>query len=299
MRAELENHGPVPRVVGVRVTVFDAGHAVVAASDSGHEGQPGAQWSRRGGRSPCRHEAPPLERPGEPLSIYCARRIKPLGGRRRPGAVSDAVEQPLGLRSFTVDPNKGFILNGEYLNLYGFNRHQDWPDKGWAISDDEEAQDFALMMETGATAVRASHYQQSDSWYERCDRAGIVAWAEIPSWGHGLATPEYLESAKQQLRELIRQNFNHPSICFWGVGNETKGPASESVIVALAPVVRGGGSGPPFNLRLRTTNRRTPRTGTRTSSHSTATTGGTGGNCPTSRLGSTRPTPTFRRRASG
>ncbi len=75
-------------------------------------------------------------------------------------------------------------------------------------------------------------------WYGRCDRSGLVAWAEIPSWGQGLATPEFLESAKQQLRELIRQNFNHPSICFWGVGNETSGPASESVIEALTEVVR-------------------------------------------------------------
>ena len=95
----------------------------------------------------------------------------------------------------------------------------------------------AHMMESGATAVRVSHYQQSDSWYSRCDQAGIVAWAEIPSWQKVLATPEYLESAKQQLRELIRQNFNHPSICFWGVGNETYGPASDPTIVALNPVV--------------------------------------------------------------
>ncbi len=87
-------------------------------------------------------------------------------------------------------------------------------------------------------AVRVSHYQQSDSWYARCDRAGLVAWAEIPFVNEALATPEFAENARQQLRELIRQNFNHPSICFWSIGNETSGPAADSVITALAALAR-------------------------------------------------------------
>jgi beta-galactosidase len=238
VRAELENHGAVPRVVGVKVTVFDAGRAVVAESDPAMKVNLVPDGSDDVA-VPLVIQRPHLWSARSNPYLYTVRvELSPMGADGAPGTVSDAVEQPLGLRTYTVDPDKGFILNGEYLNLYGFNRHQDWPDKGWAISDDEEAEDFALMMETGATAVRVSHYQQSDSWYDRCDKAGIVAWAEIPSWGKGLATPEYLESAKQQLRELIRQNYNHPSICFWSVGNETKGPASESVIVALAPIVR-------------------------------------------------------------
>ncbi len=113
------------------------------------------------------------------------------------------------------------------------------------------------MRKSGATAVRASHYQQSESWYARCDRAGDRRLGGDPHRGNGaLATPEFLENAKQQLRELIRQNFNHPSICFWGVGNETSGPAADAVIAALAARGAGGGSGAPFHLRLEPRHRR-------------------------------------------
>ncbi|HEY5226992.1 MAG TPA: glycoside hydrolase family 2 TIM barrel-domain containing protein [Opitutaceae bacterium] len=164
--------------------------------------------------------------------------VRPYAANGSKGEMSDSVVEPLGLRSYVVDPEKGFILNGAYLDLHGFNRHQDRIDKGWAISDADEAEDFGIVLESGATAMRMSHYQQSDTWYSRCDRFGIVGWAEIPSWGLGMDTPEYLDSAKQQLRELIRQNFNHPSICFWGIGNETRGPAADAVAAALAPVVR-------------------------------------------------------------
>jgi beta-galactosidase len=141
---------------------------------------------------------------------------------RADGVVRDAVAQPLGLRYFRVDPNQGFMLNGRPLDLHGVNRHQDRIDKGWAIAGADEAEDFALLQELGCTAVRVSHYQQSDTWYQRLDRAGIVAWAEIPFVNEALPAPSFLASANDQLRELIRQNYNHPSICFWGVGNETR-----------------------------------------------------------------------------
>ena len=222
----------------MQVTVLDAARAAVAGADSAfrvHLEPNGANEVAK----PLIIGRPRLWTARSDPYLYTVRvELRPVALNGAKGGVSDSVEQPLGLRSFTVDPDRGFILNGKYLDLCGFNRHQDWPDKGWAISDAEEAEDFALMLDSGATAVRVSHYQQSDSWYARCDRAGLVAWAEIPSWGQGLETPQFLESARQQLRELIRQNFNHPSICFWGVGNETTGPASEAVIEALTEVVR-------------------------------------------------------------
>ncbi len=154
------------------------------------------------------------------------------------GAACDSVNQPLGLRYFRVDPNQGFILNGRPLDLHGVNRHQDRIDKGWAISADDEAEDFALVLDLGCTAIRVSHYQQADTWYQRCDRSGIVAWAEFPFVNQALPTPEFLDNAKQQLRELIRQNYNHPAIFFWGVGNETSGAAADGVIAELAKIVR-------------------------------------------------------------
>ncbi len=241
VRAEIENHGAVPRYVDVKITVLDtspSGEAVAAAT---------AQSFRAfldAGASSEVAKAITLERPhlwngrADP-HLYTVRvELHPVAANGAPGDLSDAVEQPLGVRAFAVDPDRGFLLNGRHVDLHGFNRHQDWPDKGWAISDGEEAQDFALMMDIGATAVRASHYQQSDSWYSRCDRSGIVAWAEIPFVDEALPTPEFLENAKDQMRELIRQNFNHPAICFWGVGNETSGPVSDGVIAALAGLVR-------------------------------------------------------------
>jgi beta-galactosidase len=241
VRAELENHLPIPEDVSVAVSIRKAPRAgapleIIVIPPSVTHVEPGGsvEFVR-----PVTIDHPHLWNGRADPYLYSVRvELYGAAATGKPGVLLDAVEQPLGLRSYSVDPDRGFILNGSYLNLYGFNRHQDWPDKGWAISDAEEAEDFDIMRDTGATAVRVSHYQQSDTWYSRCDRAGIVAWAEIPFVNEALATPEFLENAKQQLRELIRQNFNHPSICFWGVGNETSGPAADGVIAALAPVVR-------------------------------------------------------------
>ena len=94
--------------------------------------------------------------------------------------VVDAVEQPLGLRFYSVDPDKGFFLNGKPYRLHGVNRHQDRPDKGWAISEADQDEDIALLKEIGATVVRCAHYQHSDYFYSLCDQAGILVWAEIP-----------------------------------------------------------------------------------------------------------------------
>ena len=237
VRMEIENHTPAPREVDVCVSVRDATGATVGKDATFRTHLEGG--GQREVLKPVSIDRPHLWSGRADPYLYSVRvALSPVAENGAPGAVSDAVEQPLGLRSYTVDPDKGFFLNGAYLNLYGFNRHQDWPDKGWAISDADEAEDFALMMESGATAVRVSHYQQSDSWYGRCDKGGIVAWAEIPFVNQALATPEFVDNARQQLRELIRQNFNHPSICFWGVGNETSGEAAPGVVAALAPVVR-------------------------------------------------------------
>lgn len=226
VRAELENHSTMPREVDVRVVAYDAAHKEVKGADTTFR----VHLDREGTNEilkPLTLPKPHLwDARRDPYLYSILVELRPVAANGAKGELSDAVEQPLGIRTFSVDPDRGFILNGHYLDLHGFNRHQDWPDKGWAISQDNEAQDFALMMEAGATAVRVSHYQQSNSWYDRCDRAGMVAWAEIPSWQKILSTPEFLESGKQQLKELILQQYNHPSICFWGCGNETGGPAS-------------------------------------------------------------------------
>lgn len=134
--------------------------------------------------------------------------------------VVDRVEQPLGLRFYSVDPDNGFLLNGQPYHLHGVDRHQDYMDKGWAISESDMDQDISLIKELGATAVRCAHYQHSDYFYSLCDAAGILVWAEIPQVNVIRDTPEFENTSRNQLLDLIRQNINHPSIFVWSLGNE-------------------------------------------------------------------------------
>ncbi len=162
------------------------------------------------------------------------------------GVVRDTVTLRLGLRFFSVDPARGFLLNGHALDLHGVNRHQDRPGKGWAISEDDEREDFAIAEELGATFVRQSHYQQSQLWNDLADEHGMVTWAELAYVNDARDNREFCENAKEQLRELIRQNLHHPSILFWSIGNETfvrdtkvmPADANDRLLRELAAVVR-------------------------------------------------------------
>jgi len=134
--------------------------------------------------------------------------------------VLDRVTQPLGLRFYSVDPDNGFFLNDRHYVLHGVNEHQDYWNMGWAITPKQIAINYKLIGELGATVVRLAHYQHPDFEYSECDRRGIVVWAELAMVNRIRATPAFLANAKQQLRELIKQNYNHPSICFWSLYNE-------------------------------------------------------------------------------
>ena len=138
--------------------------------------------------------------------------------------VLDEISQPLGLRYFRVDADKGLFLNGRPYALHGVNRHQDRLDKGWAVGKAEHDEDFALIRELGCTGVRLAHYQHDDYVYSLCDKAGLVVWAEIPLVNRIHESQAFRDNARQQLIELIRQNYNHPSILFWGVHNEITAP---------------------------------------------------------------------------
>ncbi|OCT11458.1 beta-galactosidase [Paenibacillus pectinilyticus] len=132
----------------------------------------------------------------------------------------DALSIPFGVRYFHVNPEKGFYLNGEHLTLNGVSRHQDRKDMGWAISEQEQVEDMGYIREIGASSIRLAHYQHSQFFYDLCDQEGMVVWAEIPFIS--IMSQNELEgmNAKQQMVELVRQNFNHPSIIFWGIQNE-------------------------------------------------------------------------------
>jgi beta-galactosidase len=158
---------------------------------------------------------------------------------RSGGIVTDVVTEPLGLRSFSVDANTGFVLNGQHVSLKGVNRHQDRLDKGWAISDAEHTQDFDLMDEMGVNALRTAHYQQDQKVYNLADQRGYVVWAEIPLVNSITDSQAFRDNAAQQLRELIKQNYNHPSIVFWGIGNEqrTSDTPTNALLDTLAGIV--------------------------------------------------------------
>ena len=138
--------------------------------------------------------------------------------------MADEVKDYVGFRSFTVDADKGLFLNGEPYQLHGVSRHQDVRDIGYALSIEDHERDFGILYDLGANAVRLAHYPQDPWFYELCDRYGIVVWAEIPHVGGTLNTDAFCENLKVQLQEMIRQQYNHPSIFFWGLQNEINDP---------------------------------------------------------------------------
>ena len=144
------------------------------------------------------------------------------------GKVFDFCTDYVGFRYFTVN-EKGFFLNGKPYPLRGVNRHQDRKDMGNAITEREHEEDFGMIYEIGANAIRLAHYPQDPYFYDLCDRYGIVVWAEIPFVDRCGTNSDFGEVTKQQLRELIRQQYNRPSICFWGLQNEVKEQYNEQM----------------------------------------------------------------------
>ncbi|MEM9328491.1 MAG: glycoside hydrolase family 2 TIM barrel-domain containing protein, partial [Bacteroidota bacterium] len=159
------------------------------------------------------------------------------------GEVVDSKTEHFGLRYFSIDPNEGFSLNGQSLPLRGVSRHHDKIDKGSALSDADHRQDMDLMLEMGINTLRLAHYQHAEKVYDMADSAGVVVWAEIPFIGlpeivaritNGYEpTDEFHANARQQLLELIRQNYNHPSIVFWSIYNELQNPEDASPVEFL------------------------------------------------------------------
>ncbi len=142
------------------------------------------------------------------------------------GAVLDRVEQAFGIREMRADPARGFMLNGKPLRLQGVGYHQDREGKGWATAPADIEQDFAIMREMGVNSIRLTHYQHGQVIHDLADRYGMVLWDEIPlvsrwTWGDdAVASAGLRDDARQQLRELIRQNGNHASVFNWGIANE-------------------------------------------------------------------------------
>ncbi len=130
----------------------------------------------------------------------------------------DEVSARFGCRKFEIDPQKGFFLNGRSYPLRGVSRHQDRKGLGNAITLAQHREDMAFIREIGANTVRLAHYQHAQEFYDLCDENGLVVWAEIPY------ITQHMEGGREntlsQMRELVTQCYNHPSIAVWGLSNE-------------------------------------------------------------------------------
>ena len=136
----------------------------------------------------------------------------------RNGEVLDKISSRFGCRSFYIDPKNGFILNGKEYPLRGVARHQDRWQIGNALLPEHHKEDMQLICEVGANTIRLAHYQHDQYFYDLCDECGMVVWAEIPYISRHMNGGN--ENTISQMRELIVQNYNHPSICVWGLSNE-------------------------------------------------------------------------------
>ena len=145
--------------------------------------------------------------------LYTAKATIIRGGERL-----DSVSTRFGCRSFEIDPKRGFILNGREYPLRGVSRHQDRAGFGNALTPEHHREDMDLICEVGANTIRLAHYQHDRYFYDLCDERGLIVWAEIPYISRHMSTGN--ENTVSQLKELIIQNFNHPSIVVWGISNE-------------------------------------------------------------------------------
>lgn len=147
----------------------------------------------------------------------------------------DQVTDYVGFRFFHAD-NTGFYLNGRLYPLRGVNRHQDWKDIGYAITENEHNADFEMIYEIGANAVRLAHYPQDPYFHELFDKYGIVVWVEIPFVDKFASdTTVFMETTRQQLRNMIRQRYNRPSILMWGLQNEVSTGSYDAQMSKIIP----------------------------------------------------------------
>ncbi|MDH8702222.1 hypothetical protein M2138_001582 [Dysgonomonadaceae bacterium PH5-43] len=173
-------------------------------------------------------------------------------------SVIDAVSEYVGFRYFSANQN-GFYLNGKLYPLRGICRHQDWEGLGNAITETEHNIDFGMMYDIGANTVRLAHYPQDPYMYDLCDRYGIVVWAEIPFVDHIGNNANFETVTRQQLEEMIKQQYNRPSILMWGLQNEVKSSYDAKMIPMMQGLHDLAYSIDPTRLTVQATNQGTAR----------------------------------------
>lgn len=241
----VSNGGVAPAAVTVTTGVLDAGGSVVAEAAREASVAPGEARVVQ----PLAIARPRLWQGRDDPYLYRVRVRVAVAGH-----VIDEVTEPLGLRTLRFDPREGFFLNGRPLKVRGVSRHEDWEGKGSALGSADHEADVALVLEVGANAVRLAHYPHPERFLDLCDRAGLLAWVEVPfvdSFMGGYAdTPAFRENGKQQLREMIRQGMNHPSVFLWGLYNELterggRGPAQLAYVKELQALAKEEDPGRP------------------------------------------------------
>ena len=168
----------------------------------------------------------------------------------------DEYSKRVGLRYYRVDPDKGFYLNGQLYQLRGVNCHYDRQGKGAALSDGDIFEDYKLINDIGANTLRMAHYPHAQLSYEICDQLGIMAWAEIPLVNQITHDPGFAPNARQQLMEMIMQNFNHCSIFAWSLSNEMYHQQTDDPIPLLNELNDMAKNQDPSRLTVLATNHR-------------------------------------------
>jgi beta-galactosidase len=129
-----------------------------------------------------------------------------------------------GVRHVRWEEHGPFFLNGERLELRGTHRHEDHAGYAAAVPEDLVRQEMTLMKAMGANFLRLAHYQQSALVLDLCDELGILVWEEVPWCRSGVGGELFQERGRTQLRAMIDQHRNHPSVLMWSLGNEDDWP---------------------------------------------------------------------------
>lgn len=213
VRTLLTNDGTETARATVRQRVFDpAGHCIAQTETSvklpaGTNGLPV--------RQSLRIPQPRLWSPDEP-HLY---RVESCVIDAR-GIVTDRVANPLGLRTCSFDPDRGFFLNGRPLKLIGTSRHQDYEGLGYALGDERHIRDVEQLKHMGGNFLRIAHYPQDPAVLAACDRSGLLASVEIPIVNAVTRSDAFADCCERMMTEMVLQNYNSPSVCLWTYMNE-------------------------------------------------------------------------------
>ena len=174
------------------------------------------------------------------------------------GNIIDAVSEYVGFRYYSVT-KEGFFLNGNLYPLRGVGKHQDRYNMGYAVTDKEQNEDFGMIYDMGANTIRLAHYPHDPYFYDLCDRYGLVVWTEIPLVDRPGTAESFNEVTKNQLRELIRQHYNRPSIFFWGLQNEIREQHDAHMRILMKELNELAQAEDPSRLTVQATNHNTAR----------------------------------------